>query len=604
MPGAAGDRVCRVQPDIPAVGRFFDYVVPGPLAADLQVGSVVRVPLHGRRVRGWVVADDVDPATARDRLVAVQGVVSAGPPPEVVALCRWAAWRWAGPLPVLLRAASPPLRVPPGAVPEPRVARYASAPPPGGLGEGWGDRDRRVLVWPPGADRRDLATFLLAPEGSTLVVVPEPARAGALVAHLARAGRHVLHHHSQRSDRERRDLWVDASRGSAVVVGGRGSVLLPVPDLASVVVLDEGDEALQEERAPTWHARDLAAERARRVGAAFTMVSPAPSLEARRSAAVVVPAARVLRAGWPRLEVVDLRREPPGVGLLAEALGPALHRALEGQGRAICVVNRRGRARLLACRACQALARCATCGAAVAQPEHDLACPRCDARRPPVCIECGAMRFRAVRPGLGAVRDDLAALVPRVPVAEVDAGNEALPDAPVLVGTEAVLHRVTRVRSHPVRLVAFLAFDEELLAPRFRAHEQALWLLVRAARLLGPRSAGGVLLVQTRLPEHQVLQAAASGDPERFARLEESVRDATRFPPASALAELSGADAAVALAVDGARAAGLEVLGPTGGRALVRAPSIEVLCDGLARVDLAAARAAGRLRVSVDPPRV
>ena len=52
------------------------------------------------------------------------------------------------------------------------------------------------------------------------------------------------------------------------MVGGRSAVWAPVPDLAAVVVLDEGDEALEDERAPTWNARDVALERAGGVGAA------------------------------------------------------------------------------------------------------------------------------------------------------------------------------------------------------------------------------------------------------------------------------------------------------------------------------------------------
>ena len=39
------------------------------------------------------------------------------------------------------------------------------------------------------------------------------------------------------------------------MLGGRSAVLAPVPDLAAVVILDDGAEALKEERSPTWHAR-------------------------------------------------------------------------------------------------------------------------------------------------------------------------------------------------------------------------------------------------------------------------------------------------------------------------------------------------------------
>ena len=231
-------------------------------------------------------------------------------------------------------------------------------------------------------------------------------------------------------------------------------------------------------------------------------------------------------------------------------------------------------------------------------------CLRCGTTRPSVCAHCGATRFRAIRPGVQAVRDDVAALVPHFEVGEIDAATERVPDAPVIVGTEAALHRVPRDRARPVRLVAFLAFDEELLAPRYRAPEQALWLLVRAARLLGPRGDGGVLLVQTRMPDHDVLAVAGTGDPEPCAAAETAVRVATGFPPFGGLAELGGVGAAVAAAADAVRAVGLTVVGGTEARALVRAPSTTDLCDHLADVDFSSARALGRLRVAVDPPRV
>ena len=136
----------------------------------------------------------------------------------------------------------------------------------------------------------------------------------------------------------------------------------------------------------------------------------------------------------------------------------------------------------------------------------------------------------------------------------------------MLVGTEAVLHRV-RV---PVGLVAYLELDQELLAPRARAAEQALWLLVRGARVLGD---GGRLLVQTRLPDHEVVRAVRHGDPMVVADADRRRRAALGFPPFGGLAELSGDADAVGAASDAAAAAGMTVLGPTvdGTRALLRA---------------------------------
>src|SRR5436309_5583873 len=73
---------------------------------DLQVGTMVRVSLHGRRVGGWVVATAGEPETDRP-LQPVAKVRGLGPPAEVIELASWAAWRWAGPRVPFLRTASP-----------------------------------------------------------------------------------------------------------------------------------------------------------------------------------------------------------------------------------------------------------------------------------------------------------------------------------------------------------------------------------------------------------------------------------------------------------------------------------------------------------------
>ncbi len=202
----------------------------------------------------------------------------------------------------------------------------------------------------------------------------------------------------------------------------------------------------------------------------------------------------------------------------------------------------------------------------------------------------------------------MAALLPRATVAEVDAATAALPSAGVLVGTEAVLHRADAAPSG-IELVAFLEFDQELLATRYRAAEQALWLLVRAARVVGGKRGDGRVLVQTRVPDHDVIEAALAADPTIVADAERARRRILGFPPFGGLAEVSGAPGAVDVACAALRAVrALRVLGPvaagTSSRALVQAESADVLCDALAEVDLTPAREHGRLRIDVDPLRV
>ena len=543
-----------------AVERLFDYSVPEALAGLVGVGTIVRVNLGGRRVRAWVVEDDVVSEAPPAKLRPLLAAVSAGPPPEIIDLTSWVSHRFAGPRLPLLRAASPAAIVPPSAAPLPSLPSSLDSAlgSPTELAADAASRPVAVIRWPPAADSRDFLAGLLAPEGSTIVVVPE-GRLGALAARLRLTGTTVVPWLVEGRPRDRARAWDRARRGGCAVLGGRSAVLAPVPDLAAIVIVDDGSEALKEERSPTWHARDLAAERARRLGARLTIVSPVPPLEA--PGPLLLPSRTAEREGWPITEVIDRRREPPGLGLFSSRAVAALRSAAHSGSGAVCVLNRKGRARLLACGACGELVRCERCEAAVAEADSAvdgvslLACARCGATRPRVCARCDSTKLKILRSGVTKVREDLAALLPGVGVAMVEAATDELPKDPVLIGTEAVLHRVDPHPAGSTAVVVFLDLDAELLAPRFRAGEQALWLLVRAARLVGPRPAGGRVLVQTRLPRHEVIEAAVRADPGLLADAERPRRQLLELPPFAALARLTGDPRALAAAAATLRSA-------------------------------------------------
>ena len=562
--------VARVLPDLP-LDKVFDYLIPDHLASQVRVGTMVRVPLQGRRIGGWVVGLAEEAATDRP-LQPLAKVTGWGPPADVVALARWAAWRWAGRPAQLLGTASPARAV--RALPAPVPARLEPTLNPG----------IAVHRVPPAADVLPLA-LAVANHGDALVLAPSHAAAGLLAARLRQEGHRVALVPQD---------WAVAAAGGCVAVGSRAGAWAPRPRLGAVLVVDEGDEAYQEERAPTWNARDVAVERARRADVPCVLTSPCPSLEALSCGPLVTPSRTDERHGWPVLEVVDRRPEPPGSGLYSSRL-VSLAREAEPDARLICVLNRKGRARLLACAACRELVRCEPCGAAVDGTDDGLCCRRCSTVRPRICIGCGATRLATLRVGVTRAREELELLANR-PVAEVSADTAAGPppaDVPILVGTEAVLHRAAGAHS-----VAFLDFDQELLAPRYRAAEAALGMLARAARLIGGRTGTGRLLVQTRMPTHEVIDAALHADPSRLAVVEAARRAALRFPPETAVAAVSGQAAAAFVE---ALPAGdrLEVLGPANDRWLLRASDHTVLCRALA----ATPRPPGRLRIEVDPLR-
>ena len=578
-------RIARVLPDVTGLDKAFDYVIPDALAERVTVGSVVRIPLHGRRVRGWVLELDPDDAPIDPtRLRPIAMFSSYGPAPELIELAAWASVRWAaGRLRPFLVAASPPRNV--GGLPAARSDNTATPGPAD-------DPARRALTSGGGALRLppsdDIVPAIVAASrlGPTLVVVPSTERATTVGWQLRRAGLHVAVVPSE---------WARAAAGVDVVVGARAAAWAPCPGLAAAVVVDEHDEALQEERAPTWHARDVLIERARRAGAPVLLTSPAPTVTGLAAVdhRLFRPPIGDERASWPIVEVVDRSRDEPWRTSLVTS---PLIAALRDRARTVvCVHNTPGRARILACRNCRALARCEHCAAAVSLDDDGrLRCRRCGTVRPAVCAVCGAGAFANLRPGVTRLREELEAAAGRHVVA-VTGTDDGPPDAAgVYVGTEAVLHRVGRAD-----VVAFLDIDTELLAPRYRAHELAMALLVRGARLVGPRAAGGRLLVQTFLPRHEVVQAALLADPGRLVKPELARRRLLRLPPFAALATVTGTGSD-AVADDLRSRPGIDVGGSAGDH-VARAATWDVLGRAL----IAASRPKGsRVRIAVDPPRL
>ncbi len=384
--------------------------------------------------------------------------------------------------------------------------------------------------------------------------------------------------------------WAAAAGGVDVVIGTRTAAWAPCPGLAAGVVIDEHDEALQNERTPTWHARDVVVERCRRAGVPFVLVSPVPTLTAvvddAGPAGVVHPPAPRERAGWPTVTVVDRTDEDPWKRSLVTS--ELIARLRDPDLTVACISNITGRARVLACRSCRALIRCEECDAATGLDDDGrLHCRRCGTNRPAVCQACGAGRFANLRPGVTRLREELEAAAARPAAAVTGADGGPPVRAGIYVGTEAVLHRV---RSADV--VAFLEFDSEMLAPRFRASEHALALVARAGRIASE------VLIQTFSPDHEVIAAAAAGDPGRILDGERARRQLLGLPPFGALALVTGAGATELVAQ---LPKGVEVGGDGTDRFLVRAPNWMTLGTALN----AAERLPGsRVRIEVDPARI
>ena len=242
------------------------------------------------------------------------------------------------------------------------------------------------------------------------------------------------------------------------------------------------------------------------------------------------------RAAWPIVDVIDVRREEPGGARLSARLVPVLR----GPGPVVCVLNRTGRAAPAGLRRVRR-----------ARPLRDP--PRAvDARRRRV-VGVPARRRGAPR-GLRALWfDELAQPSPgrRAGARRARSAGESTGHRSHRARTRARARGPTCtsapkrccIRCH-AKAVVFLDFDQELLAPRTRASEQAMALLTRAARLVGaarrrwPHPGADALAP----PRRARRRAARRPGPLRRARTRRRLELA--LPPFSAQALVSGSAAA------------------------------------------------------------
>src|SRR5437667_195389 len=179
----------------------------------------------------------------------------------------------------------------------------------------------------------------------------------------SRFGEQVAILHSALTEAERRDERERIGSGAApIVIGARSAIFAPVPRLGLVCIDEEQDAAYKQESDPRYDARTVAAKRASLEGAVAVYGSATPRPESWEALERLELGERV-GAPLPPVRVVDLRGEA-GYPLSAPLLS-ALGKLAEGGGKAILLLNRRGVAPAIHCRACGETRRCPNCDVAL-----------------------------------------------------------------------------------------------------------------------------------------------------------------------------------------------------------------------------------------------
>lgn len=388
---------------------------------------------------------------------------------------------------------------------------------------------------------------------AALLLVPEIALTPQLLGLMAAwFGDAVAILHSSLGMAERYDQWKRVRSGQArVIVGTRSAVFAPSENLGIIILDEEQEHSYKSENTPRYSAREVAIWRGVKENALVLLGSATPSVESMYRAKIGDYSLYTLKERYngrplPQVEIVDMREEvKQGNDLsLSYPLREAIFDTWSRGEQTVLLLNRRGNSRCLVCVDCGQSPQCPRCSMAMTyhSANNRLMCHYCGYSQsvPKRCPRCGGP-MKTMGTGTQKVEQELHEIAPEMGVERMDADtvsavntHEKILDhfqregVPVLLGTQMV---AKGLNLPGVTLVGVLDADLSLYAGGYRAGETTFNLLTQVVGRAGRGERPGRAVIQTMVPNHQLLRLAASQDYDGFYEMEIRLRRVQKAPP-------------------------------------------------------------------------
>lgn len=358
----------------------------------------------------------------------------------------------------------------------------------------------------------------------------------------------VLHGRLSKGQR-RSALHRILSGDSDIVLGTRIAVFAPLPSVSLLSVLQEQNQSYKNLEGVRYHARDVAVMRGYLGKSTVALSSTAPSMESffntvKGKYTLVALDGQVRR---PRVEVIRMRTARKATPYLSHRSVQAASAALTKGESVLFFINRKGYS-LIECAECDSVITCPDCGIPLIYHKSKmlLKCHYCTytSRVPETCGKCRSTRLETVGAGTQRIAADIKKYLHREPL-RLD--RDALRDDPelrkraaalrtdqIIVGTKAVSGRLPMLEAY--RLCVLLNPDIGLHLPDFRSSELLFQEIIGISGYVKP---DGLVIIQTKMPEHHVFRFIKGYRFREFFTDELSLRKSLAYPPFSRMIVMS-----------------------------------------------------------------
>lgn len=380
---------------------------------------------------------------------------------------------------------------------------------------------------------------------NVVILVPELSHVELLapvLRELAQDRLTVLHGKLSKGQRKKA-LHRILSGDSDIVLGTRIAVFAPLPSVSLLCVIEEQNRSYKNLEGVRYHARDVAVMRGYLGKSTVVLSSTAPSMESFHNTmkgkyTLLTQDGHIRR---PRVEVMDMRTAKKTTPFFPRRSVQAASAALAKGESVLFFINRKGYS-LIECAGCGSVLTCPDCGIPLIYHKNKklLKCHYCTytSEAPEVCGKCRSTRLETVGAGTQRIAADIKKYLDREPLRldrdslrddpELRRGAALLRADEVVVGTKAVSGRLPMRETYGLGVL--LNPDIGLHLPDFRSSELLFQEIIGISEYV---KADGLIIVQTKMPEHHVYKFIRGYRFREFFADELSLRKSLAYPPFS-----------------------------------------------------------------------
>ncbi|MFW5444391.1 MAG: primosomal protein N' [Methylococcaceae bacterium] len=361
--------------------------------------------------------------------------------------------------------------------------------------------------------------------------------------------------HSKLTESQRHSAWLEMQQGhSAILLGTRSALFTPLKNPGLIILDEEHDSSFKQQKGFRFSARDLAIVRGKLLNIPVILGTATPSMESlynvdKKRYQLLHLSERAGNAIKPKFLLFDIRNKKLQDGL-SEPLIAQIKNTLAKKEQVILFLNRRGFAPVLICHACSWVARCHQCDTSLVihYDEKALRCHHCGYQQHLLnqCPACKSLELKPLGLGTERVEKGLLELFPNKKIIRLDRDstqrkgslenhldniNQGKVD--IILGTQML----AKGHHFPnVTLVAILDVDSGLFSIDFHASEKLAQLIIQVAGRAGRAEKPGKVILQTRQPDHPLLNVLLKDGYNTFIKAALVERQQASLPPFSSQA--------------------------------------------------------------------